>query len=303
VELWLRELRAPFFTATIIPVFLGATVAFEDSGNLDIPLLLLTLFATLCLHAGANMANDYFDYISGCDTHPQYQDFSAPFFGGSRLLPEGLLEPGDVHRAAILSIGIGTAAGLYIVWRTGWPILLLGLVGVFTGYLYVTCLAPRGLGEVAVFFSFGPLTVIGSQLVQSGVISPGGIYASLPVGVFITAVLWINEVPDLDADRAAGKTTLVVRLGRSNAVKMFIALLVAGYASIVVLSLAGIIPACSLISMVTVPLALRAAVVAWKHRQNPSMMIPANAGTILVHALTGILLILSYPLCGFLFPP
>jgi len=298
--LWFRELRAPFFTATIVPVFLGAAVVWRDSSTLDLPMLLMTLFAALCLHAGANMANDYFDYVSGCDTHPQYQEFSAPFFGGSRLLPEGLLVPRDVHRAALLVIGVGVAVGLYIVWRTGWPVLALGLIGVLTGYLYVKYLAPRGLGEVAVFFSFGPLTVIGSQYVQAGSINLDGLLASLPVGIFIAAVLWINEVPDLDADRAAGKITLVVRLGRRRAVVVFMALLVAGFASIIALCFADIIPICGLVSLVSMPLALRVAGVAWRNHENPSQIIPANSGTVLLHALTGLLLVISYPLCGLL---
>jgi 1,4-dihydroxy-2-naphthoate octaprenyltransferase len=298
--LWLRELRAPFFTATIVPVLIGAAVACSDSSVVDLPLLSLTLLAALCLHAGSNMANDYYDYLSGCDTHPQYEEFSAPFFGGSRLLPEGLIQARDVHRASLLAIGIGIAIGLYLVWKAGWPILVLGLIGVFSGYLYVTLLAPRGLGEVSVFLNFGPLMVLGSQFVQVGRFSFEALLVSIPVGVFIAAVLWINEIPDLEADRAVGKDTLVVRLGRKSAVDVYMAMLIVGYVCIIVLSLARIIPICALISLASIPLALRSIGVSRAHYEEPSKMVAANAGMVMVHAVTGLLIVFSYPLCGWL---
>lgn len=300
LKLWLRELRAPFFTATIVPVFLGAAVAWRNAGAIDVPLFTLTLLAALCLHAGSNMANDYYDYTSGCDRHPQYDGFSAPFFGGSRLLPEGLLEARDVRRAALLATGIGVCIGLYIVWRAGWPILVLGVIGAVSGFLYVTSLAPRGLGEAFVFLDFGPLMVLGTQYVQIGHMSMEGLLASVPVGILIAAVLWINEIPDFVADEAAGKRTLVVRLGRKRAADVYIGILAAAYLSILILCLARVIPVCGLISLFTIPLALRTIVVARVHYENPSRLVSANGGTVLIHAITGLLLVLSYPLCGWI---
>jgi 1,4-dihydroxy-2-naphthoate octaprenyltransferase len=283
-------------------VFLGAAIAWHESNALSLALLSLTMLAALCLHAGSNMANDYFDYISGCDTHPQYDEFSAPFFGGSRLLPEGQLQAREVHRAALLAIGLGIGVGLYIVWRVGWPILILGLIGVLSGYLYVTCLAPRGLGEVSVFLNFGPLMVLGSQYAQVGHFSAEALLASMPVGILIAAVLWINEVSDFEADKAAGKDTLVVRLGRRRAADVYAALMAAAYALIAILSLSGAIPAWGLISLASLPLALRSITIARAHHESPSAMVSANAGTVMAHAVTGLLLALAYPIFDWLSP-
>lgn len=283
-------------------MLLGAAIAWHESYALNLALLALTMLAALCLHAGSNMANDYFDYVSGCDTHPQYDEFSAPFFGGSRLLPEGKLQAKDVHRAALLAIGLGVGVGLYIAWRVGFPILVLGVIGVLSGYLYVTCLAPRGLGEASVFLNFGPLMVLGSQYVQVGHFSAEALLASVPVGILIAAVLWINEVSDFEADRAAGKDTLVVRLGRPNAVSVYAALMATAYAFIVVLSLGNVIPAWGLISLASLPLALRSIATARAHHDRPSAMVSANAGTVMTHAVTGLLVAVAYPLLHLLSP-
>ncbi len=283
-------------------MFLGAAVAWHESYALNLPLLALTMLGALCLHAGSNMANDYFDYMSGCDTHPQYDEFSSPFFGGSRLLPEGHLQARDVHRAALLAIGLGIAIGLYIVWKTGWPILVLGLIGALSGYFYVTCLAPRGLGDASVFLNFGPLMVLGSQYVQVGCFSAEALLTSLPVGILIAAVLWINEVSDFEADKAAGKDTLVVRLSRRRAVNVYVMLIVTAYAVILILSLLRVIPAWGLISLASFPLALRSVVIARAHYDSPSAMVSANASMVMTHAVTGLLLALAYPMFSWFSP-
>jgi 1,4-dihydroxy-2-naphthoate octaprenyltransferase len=201
-----------------------------------------------------------------------------------------------------LAIGSGIVLGLYIVWQVGWPILVLGLVGVFSGYLYVVHLAPRGLGEFAVLVNFGPLMVLGSYYAQTGLISGEALLVSIPVGLLIAAVLWINEVSDYEADRTAAKNTLVVRLGRRRAVNAYLALIISSYALIVLLSLLEITPLCAAISLVSLPIAIRSIRLARHHSTEPSRMVGANAGTVMIHASTGLLLALSYPICSWIQP-
>jgi len=294
VIIWIRELRAPYLTATIIPVLLGAAIAWYRVGVFNTTHLVLTLMATLCLHAGTNMINDYFDHKSGCDLHPIYQEFWAPFFGGSRLLPEGVLNPHDVHIAALLSFGLGGLIGVFLALETGWVIILLGVIGVFSGYFYVKHLSIRGVGELFVGLNFGPFMVIGSYYVQVQTFAAEPIVASIPIGLLIANVLWINEIPDYIADQAAGKKTLVVRLGRKRAADVYAILMLATYTSIVLGVGLRLIPAYSLMALATVPIALKAIKVARKHHDEPSKMVSANASTILVHLFTGLLLTSGY---------
>jgi len=294
--IWMRELRAPFFTATIVPVLLGATMAWYRAGVFNVTHFMLTLIAALCLHAGTNMINDYFDYKSGCDLHPMYQEFSAPFFGGSRILPEGALNPRNVYIAALVSFGLGGAIGVFLAFEAGWIIILLGVIGVLSGYFYVTHLSTRGVGEFFVGLNFGPLMVIGSYYVQLQTFSAEPLVASIPIGLLIAGVLWINEIPDYIADRTVGKTTLVVRLGTKAAADVFAVILVVNYVFVVLTVWLGVIPLYSLIALATVPMAAKAIKVAEKHYGEPQKMVPANGITVLLHLFTGLLLILGYVL-------
>jgi len=296
---WIKELRTPFFAASLVPVVLGATIAWDLLRVFNVTYFMLTLMAALCLHAGANMINDYFDFKSGCDLHPIYKEFWAPFFGGSRLLPEGILNPRDVYIASLLSFGLGGIIGVYLALERGWIILLLGVTGVLSGYFYVTHLATRGVGEFFVGLNFGPLMALGSYYVQAQKIAPEPLVASIPVGLLIAEVLWINEIPDYDADKHVGKNTLVVRLGRKRAADVYGMLMFSTYAVILLGVSLSLMPVLTLLSFLTAPLAIRAVCVARRNYGDTRKLIPANAGTILVHLFTGLLLCIAYVISGY----
>jgi 1,4-dihydroxy-2-naphthoate octaprenyltransferase len=293
VIVWFKELRAPFFTATVVPVLLGTTIAWYEVGIFNATHFVLTLTAVLLLNAGTNMINDYFDYRSGCDLHPQYKEFSAPFFGGSRLLPEGTLKPRDVFAAALLSFGFGGAIGVFLASETGWIVILLGLIGVLSGYFY-TKLASRGLGEFFVFLNAGPLVVMGSYYVQVQALKAGPIIASIPIGLLIASVLWINEVPDYLADRTAGKNTLVVMLGKKRAADVHAILMITPYAFIALGVGSGLMPPYSFIAFATLPMTSKAIKVVHEHYEETAKLVYASFATIIVHLFTGLLLILGY---------
>lgn len=242
------------------------------------------------------MIDDYFDYKSGCDLHSTYEEFWAPFFGGSRMLPLGLLEPRHVYVAALLSFALGGAIGVFLALETGYIVVLLGVVAVVSGYYYVTHLSTWGLGEFFVFLNFGPLMVIGSYYVQVSTFAAEPIIASIPIGLLLASVLWINEIADYIADRTVGKKTLVVRLGRKKAVGAYTMLMVAPYAFIVLSIGLRVMPVYAGLALATTPLAAKAMKVAMAHFEEPSKMVSANALTVQVHLFTGLLLILGYVL-------
>lgn len=157
---WIKELRAPFFTAIIVPVFLGTVVARYSFGVFYPAYFVLCLIGAVFMQAGTNVVNDYFDYKSGCDSADA--EFVSPFSGGSGLIPRGVLDPRKVHIAALIFLALGGVIGIFLALARGWVILVLGVVGVVCGYFYTTQFAPRGVGEFIVGLNFGPLVVLGS---------------------------------------------------------------------------------------------------------------------------------------------
>ncbi|KXB05420.1 hypothetical protein AKJ51_05060 [candidate division MSBL1 archaeon SCGC-AAA382A20] len=192
VFIWIKELRVPFFTCTIVPVFLGATVAWYKMSIFNPVLFSLTLLGTLSIHAGSNMIDDYLDHKSGCDSHLQYENLESTFFGGSRILVEGKLKPKNVYKASILTLAIGGVIGAFLTILRGWEIIILGGIGMFSGYFHAKHISTRGLGELSLFLNFGPLIVLGSYFVQVQKFGIEPLLASLPIGILMFCILLIN---------------------------------------------------------------------------------------------------------------
>jgi 1,4-dihydroxy-2-naphthoate octaprenyltransferase len=295
LKIWLAELRAPFFTASFVPVVLGAMMAWHETRCFDLFYWIVTLIGVLALHAATNTLNDYFDYRSGNDL--LNREANRPFDGGSPFIISGLLRPESVYRFGFSALLLGIGIGLFLAFRKGWWIIPMGLTGVATAYFYVeprVKLASRGLGELLTGLCFGPLVVVGTYYVQAQEISPGALMAGIPVGFLITNVLFINQFPDREADRAVGKNHWVVRLGKKKAAKVFVFLVSAVYASVALGVLVGILPKVSLITFGTIPLSLKGVLVALREYDHSPQLRPVQALTILTHLSTGLLLSLSF---------
>ncbi|MGQ9565982.1 MAG: 1,4-dihydroxy-2-naphthoate octaprenyltransferase [Candidatus Bathyarchaeales archaeon] len=295
---WLKEIRAPFLTAVIVPVLLGTAMAWFSFKVFDPLYFVLCLLSAVFMHAGANVTNEYFDYKSGCDTVKT--DFASPFSGGSGLLPAGVLDPKKVHKVALVFFALASVIGVFLAFARGWVVLVLGVIGVLSGYFYTTEFAPRGVGEILVGLNFGPLVIVGSFIVQTQTVTYESIAASVPLGILIFEVLWINEIPDFDADTKAGKKTLVTRIGRKKAADVYAVLLFSTYATILALISLSLMPVSALISFLTLPLAVRTVAVTRRNYDDPRSLLPANAGTIMIHLFTGILLCIAYVVSGYL---
>jgi len=292
---WLAELRAPFLTGSVTPVVLGSVVAWRETGTFHWLHFALAAVGAACLHFGANIANDYYDHLSGNDE--ANVRFIRPFSGGSRLIQEGLLPARQVLVAALLFYAAAVAIGLVLTRAVGWGIVGLGLVGILGGFFYTAPpfrLGYRGLGEFVIGLNFGVLCVLGGYYVQTRHFSWEAFVISLPMCFLIMAVLWINQFPDFDADRQVGKRHWVVRLGRRKAVVVYGLLLGATYAAIIAGLAARLLPLTAGLGLVSLPLAIRSLAIARAHYDRPTSLVPANAGTILMHLATGVLLTVGY---------
>jgi 1,4-dihydroxy-2-naphthoate octaprenyltransferase len=306
-KLWLMSLRAPFLIASLIPATLGIVLAHQQVGAFNGELAALTLVGIAAIHLSNSMMNDNFDFRSGADQAVEHKN---PFAGGSRVLLAGKISLRAHLAAAFALLAIGVALGLLLVFRLGGPstqagqlLLAIGVVGVGSSVFYVgppLRLAHYGVGEVAVGLSFGPLIVLGSYVVQAGALTMTAVWMSLAMGFIITAILWINEFPDVPSDLKAGKKTLMARLGTQRSVRVYEALILAAFACPVAAWLLASAPPTVLIALVTAPIAGKAIAVARKHHSEPMALIPANGMTIMLTALFGVLLIVGLAVAPFL---
>ncbi len=254
---WWRSLRAYSFTATLIPVVCAALAAWRVGGHaVSLPACALMLAAALLLHAGVNALNDYYDFILGFDT--------AAAAGSSGVLAAGLVAPGRLWRWGMSYLAAGAAAGAWLAWLRGPWILALGACGWLgaafyshrRGYKY------RGWGEPAVFALMGPILFCAAYLAAGGRLEPRALWLSLPFACLVTAIMLVNNLRDLEMDRAAGFRTLPARIGPRAAKGLYGALLAApplltalfalrGHAPrLALLALAAVVPAAALIHRV-----------------------------------------------------
>lgn len=291
VKLWIKETRAPFFTATIVPVTFGSVLAWHNTSSFSWTKFGLTLIGAIFIHAGTNMANDYFDHISGCD---EANPNPTPFSGGSRMIQNGLIKPSHVLYASLIAFALGSFIGLYLNYLSGGNVILvLGLIGIFLGFFYSAeplKIGYRLLGEVSTGIGFGPLMVMGSYYVQSPHLRIDTALTSIPISILITSVLYINEFHDYNSDMLVGKKTLVVLLGRRKAMHVYQVMLASSYLSIIGLTLFGILPAVCLITILTLPLAIKAVVIVKENFNKSKELISASSTTIRLHLTTGMLL-------------
>ena len=297
--LWIVKLRAPFFTADLVPVCLGTAIAWARTGAFNLWYFLLTLIGAICINAGTNMTNDYFDHTWGSDE--VNTEFASPFTGGSRLIQMGLVKPEFFLWQGIGFFVLGSLIGFFLAFTRSWALLWIGGIGVFCGYFYTAPplrLVRSGVGELIVGACVGSLMVLGAYVVQTVTLDWEPVIAGLPVLLLGSLILWINQFQDAPADAAVGKNHWVVRLGRRRAAIVYGPLLAAVYLSLVAGILFDVVTPFALLVLLTLPIAVKAYRVARIHYDHPRELTPANAATIQMHLLTGLLIALGYVFQG-----
>jgi 1,4-dihydroxy-2-naphthoate polyprenyltransferase len=244
---YLLATRPKFFTASVLPMLVGSAWGWAEGNAFDTTAFILGLLATVFVHSAANVLNDVFDGLNGNDDNNQGHIF--PYTGGSRFIQNGVLNIQQMTRWGILLLVLGIAAGLALTLYKGPMIIVFGLIGIALGVLYSAPplhLSAHGLGEAAVGVAFGTLPVVGATWLQTGDISTSALILSLPISMWVAAVLVINEVPDAKADSSVERKTLVVRFGPNGARWMYIALHVLAFSGFVLATTSGLLPVWSL---------------------------------------------------------
>ena len=203
----IMAIRPKTLGAAIAPVLMGAALAWGDNAFHWISLV-CCLLGALFIQIGTNLANDYFDFLKGADNEKR--------LGPVRVTQAGLAKPNTIKWSFVGVFGLAILAGLPIMMRGGWPIVVIGVLSVASGVLYTWgpyALAYTGLADLFVLVFFGPVAVGGTYYLQTLTISSSVLILGMAPGLIATGLLTVNNLRDLDNDREANKKTLAVRFG------------------------------------------------------------------------------------------
>jgi len=281
---WLGVARAPFLVLPLTLVASGAAAAAYD-GRASWTTSILAAIGLVALHAAVNAFNEASDFRTRIDFHTE----RTPFSGGSGTLPSGALP-----RSAALVVGwggtlVGVAIGAWFLTRVGWPLVPIGLAGLFVILAYTDVLARAAVGEVAAGLGLGLLPVIGAALVQDGQIGPAAWAASVPAFCMTFNLLLLNEFPDEAADRAGGRRNLVLMLGRRGAALVYAFAALATPAAIVVSVVVGAFPFVALVAVL--PSLALAGPLSWAFaRPDESVPVPAMGANVVWNLATNTVL-------------
>jgi 1,4-dihydroxy-2-naphthoate polyprenyltransferase len=282
---WFLATRPWSFAMSAISVTVGGTLA-ATHGQFSVSLYFVTLSGIVLIHAAGNLLNDYFDVTGGIDT---IQSGTARY--RPHPLLEGMLTPIRVRNVALALLAAGGVLGVVLTILRGWPVLVIGLVGAFGALAYT---APPvkykyiALGEVGVFLIWGPLMVEGAYFVQTRHLNFEPVWVSLPFGILVAQVLLANNLRDVSHDAGRGITTLATQLGKANALRLYLLLVVSAYAGVGVMAFFGPLTPWSLLVFLSVPLA-------WRLLDEMAEKIPedADARTARLDTAFGLLLVAS----------
>lgn len=252
-QIWLLAARPRTLPASIAPVLVGTSLALSDGRFSPAPAL-AALVGALLLQILSNFANDYFDFQKGADTRDR--------LGPVRVMAAGLLTATELRLGIAAAAGLAVLDGLYLVLVGGWPVLVVGIASLLAAVLYTGGPFPygyHGLGDLFVFIFFGLAAVCGTYYVQAGTLPAATLFAAVPVGLLITAILVVNNLRDIETDARAGKRTLAVRIGPRNTRIQHLVFLILAYAATPVLWLAFDFGPAALLPLFSLPFAARKA--------------------------------------------
>jgi 1,4-dihydroxy-2-naphthoate octaprenyltransferase len=280
--------------ASTVPMLVGASLSYSVTGGFDFLWFILSLMGIYLIEIGKNAINEYIDYKTGVDRNIAPEN-RTPFSGGKKTIVQGKLTLREVMYIALGTFASACGIGLLIVVFKEPRVLWVGLLGVLISIFYSVPplkFAYRGLGEFAVGFTFGPLITLGIYLVMSGRFDFKVMIVGLPLGFLIANVLWINQYPDYEADMKCNKKNWVVRLGKEKGILVYGLLFILAYASFILVAALyrNII---WLIGWISIPLAFRSVKIARKEFNNIPKLIKANAGTIGIYQITGLVMIIA----------
>ena len=283
---WILAARPRTLGAATVPVVSGCALAFA-AGGFDPLASALALICAILIQIATNYFNDAIDHAKGADT--------AERLGPVRATSAGLLSARAMMTGGAVCLSLAAVLAIPLVLHGGWPILALGIVSLVLSYAYTGGpfpLAYLGLGEIFVVLFFGIFAVAGTFFLNTLEVSWGAVLAGLQIGLHSSVLLAVNNLRDLETDRAANQRTLAARFGLSFARRENAALVVAPFILGILWLPLGYLWA-FLLPVMTLPLAwwlARACLEARPARETNQLLAQAAA----LHASFGLLLALAF---------
>jgi 1,4-dihydroxy-2-naphthoate octaprenyltransferase len=245
-RVWWSAVRPATLAASVAPVLAATAVALHE-GEVNAWAGLAALVVALSVQLGVNFANDYSDFKRGADT--------AARVGPVRASASGVVRPEHVRLAALAAFAVAGLVGLVLSVIVDWRLLFVGGACLLAGWLYTGGPRPYGylgLGELFVFIFFGLVATCGTVYVETLRVSPLAILIGCGVGFLATAILVLNNLRDIDTDRAAHKRTLATLIGRQPTRYLLLVLAFGAFTVPIVIFVAGLAPVTILASLLAI---------------------------------------------------
>ena len=283
----ISTMRPRFLILAIACVFLGTAAAIWTVGAVNPWHVILAFIGGLAAHGCVNAINDYSDIRSGLD----FRTNRTPFSGGSGTFVE---EPTKIYLALWTTIGtalVTTAIGIYFTLVVGWPILLIGVIGMIVILTYTKwlnkqpflCLLSPGLG-------FGTLMVLGTFYVLTGRITWAAVLASFIPFFLVSNLLLLNQFPDVEADTTVGRRHYPILIGRKSSAVIYVTFLAATYVAIILGVALKIIPAWTLLGLLSAVIALPTARNVLRNAEDIPALVPSMIQNVLLNLVTPLLM-------------
>jgi 1,4-dihydroxy-2-naphthoate octaprenyltransferase len=292
--LWFKETRPQFLILSVVLTFLGTSIAWYY-GSFNIWYALLAGFGLMLTHGSVNALNDYFDYRSGIDLNVR----RTPFSGGSGLVPGGKIALKQALGVGVVTSIVALGIGIFFIIVSGWQLIPLLVVAALLLVLYTPVILKTYWPEWSPGVGLGILPIMGLYFVQTGEYSWIVLLASIPSGIMVHNLLFINEFPDVEADRIGGRRTTPVVFGLETSSKIFVIATIAVYAWIVgcviatLISGTVIMPVYCLIALLSLPFAIKAMQGARQYK-DMNKLLPALGSNVIFIMLTHLLLGVGY---------
>jgi 1,4-dihydroxy-2-naphthoate polyprenyltransferase len=282
--------RLPFVTACALPALFAIVWCARFTDSFDVVYGILCIAGVILVHISANTINDYFDWNVSDVSNPH----AGPFNGGSRSKLDGKVSRISFLIISLLCLFIIICIALFFIVHNRFSVLYFAVTGLLFSWLYSSPpfrLHSKGLGELVIFLAFGPVLCAAVCYVMTGTVLREYFFIGIPSGLATTAILWINQFPDHDADKAAGKHTLTVRIGLSASRYIYLMLIAAVYLSTVLLICFKLLPLWAALIFVLTPASVKALRLLFTSYRFPEKLLDAQRFTIQFQMLSTLIII------------
>jgi 1,4-dihydroxy-2-naphthoate octaprenyltransferase len=288
---FIQAIRLPFITASLLPFLFGSFIVRENFNFLG---FVFGLMAAVSTHISANLINDYADSKSGADWHDKR---SYKFFGGSKLIQQNIFSE-KFYLIAAITFALASVISVILLSIVLKSFFVLGVYAAIAILSWFYSISPlrfsyNRVGEIAIFLLFGPALVEGGYFIQTGIFPDlESFLLSVPFGIFTTAILFANEIPDFYEDQKSGKNTWVSLFGPKNSFIFYYFLIFAGFFAVLLNVVLGFLSPWALFTFLLIVPAIQAARIIRNSYENKIELMQSSKLTIAVQNLAGILLVL-----------